>query len=317
MKKKLFLFLFLFMPLMVFVYFSNLNIVEKEYYGVIEIIEIKDSDAIPVSLKKIIDGDTIVVNLWNEEKRIRIVGYDAYEKNTPKGSQATNYLKSLCEDSSVYLDVDDLEPKDKYGRTLGYVWCKKQNNKAYVSVTKSFLLLRPDLIEKTLEIPPDEHPYKVWLSEHNLKIISDRTIKIVLYNISGSYTFYERNITLKLTGGIYKIKSNIFVNSTFLNLLTEEEKRIILKALTLNTQIVTEEITTTLTKTITVGLNITTKVETKIFTTTKTITKEAQVITKTEEITLIEQIALDEKIIGLVLAILIGIIMAILLIKRK
>ncbi|MFZ8850232.1 MAG: hypothetical protein ACO2OV_08435, partial [Thermoproteota archaeon] len=172
----------------------------------------------------------------------------------------------------VYLDIDDLEPKDKYNRTLGYLYCKKENEEIYRPVTKSFLILRPDLVKKPLQIPPDEHPYTVWLTKHFIKIVSDVKFDLYVYNLTGNYKLNEKNVTL--TGGYYVIESNLFINIKELNLLTDKSKTITLEASY-------KEATVTITETFTVSETMTktntiyeTKTTTEKFnyTTTNTIT---------------------------------------------
>ncbi|MFZ8849225.1 MAG: thermonuclease family protein, partial [Thermoproteota archaeon] len=150
-------FVLIFLIFTSYIFQYNLFFPQENFY--IKIIEFYDkTDSIKVDLIRVIDGDTVEVSSWNEKRRVRIVGYDAYELSEPKGLEAKSYLEYLCVNAEVYLDVDDLEPKDKYNRTLGYLYCKKENEEIYRSVTKSFLILRPDLVKKPLQIPPDEHP---------------------------------------------------------------------------------------------------------------------------------------------------------------
>jgi len=264
-----FVLIFLIFTLYIFQY--NLFFPQENFY--IKIIEFYDkTDSIKVDLIRVIDGDTVEVSSWNEKRRVRIVGYDAYELSEPKGLEAKSYLEYLCVNAEVYLDVDDLEPKDKYNRTLGYLYCKKENEEIYRSVTKSFLILRPDLVKKPLQIPPDEHPYTVWLTKHFIKIVSDVKFDLYVYNLTGNYKLNEKNVTL--TGGYYVIESNLFINIKELNLLTDKSKTITLEASY-------KEATVTITETFTVSETMTktntiyeTKTTTEKFnyTTTNTIT---------------------------------------------
>ena len=88
----------------------------------------------------VIDGDTIDVVLPSEDgnartARVRLVGIDAPEsanhdtsKNTPEGTEATEYLRSILPaGTDVYLqtDVTDI---DKYDRLLRYVWLELPEN---------------------------------------------------------------------------------------------------------------------------------------------------------------------------------------------
>lgn len=86
-----------------------------------------------VTLKRVVDGDTIVVLKSNQEEiRVRMIGVDTPEsvhpdetKNTTEGDVASAYTKSqLKQGQTLYLEYDE-EPLDRYGRTLAYVWLQK------------------------------------------------------------------------------------------------------------------------------------------------------------------------------------------------
>ena len=72
----------------------------------------------------VIDGDTIVLD---GDERVRLIGIDTPETKDPRkpvqyfGKQAYEFTKRLVEGLKVRLDYD-LDKKDKYGRTLAYVY---------------------------------------------------------------------------------------------------------------------------------------------------------------------------------------------------
>ena len=77
---------------------------------------------------KVIDGDTIEVNLDGVLTTVRLLGIDTPEsvnpdesKNCEEGIVASNFTKSLLNGTHVYLEYDQ-ELTDKYGRTLAYVY---------------------------------------------------------------------------------------------------------------------------------------------------------------------------------------------------
>jgi len=77
-------------------------------------------------VKRVIDGDTI--QLSNGE-RVRLIGVDTPETKHPKkpveyfGKEASAFTKKMVEGKSVTLKYD-WQRKDKYGRTLAYVYLK-------------------------------------------------------------------------------------------------------------------------------------------------------------------------------------------------
>ena len=83
------------------------------------------------NLVRVVDGDTIVVSKDSEEYKVRLIGIDTPEsvhsdasQNNEYGVMASNYTKSLLEDTTtVYLEFDQ-EETDPYGRKLAYVWLK-------------------------------------------------------------------------------------------------------------------------------------------------------------------------------------------------
>lgn len=84
----------------------------------------------PVTLKRVVDGDTIIVLDSNQnEVRVRMIGVDTPEsvhpdesKNTMDGDIASAYTKSqLTPGQTLHLEYDK-ERLDQYGRTLAYVW---------------------------------------------------------------------------------------------------------------------------------------------------------------------------------------------------
>ena len=145
---------------------------------------------------------------------------------------------------------------------MGYLYCKKGNEEIYRSITKSFLILRPDLVKRTLQIPPDEHPYTVWVTKHFIKIVSNANFNLYVYNLTGNYKLNETNVVL--TGGYYVIESNLFINIKELNLLTDKSKTITLEAKY-------KETTVTITETSTVSETVT---ETHTVYETKTVTEK-------------------------------------------
>jgi len=84
----------------------------------------KDISAHNVWVKRVIDGDTIV--LGNNE-RVRYIGVNTPETHHPKkgieyyGPEAADFNKKLVLGKSVKLEFD-AEKYDKYGRTLAYVY---------------------------------------------------------------------------------------------------------------------------------------------------------------------------------------------------
>jgi micrococcal nuclease len=79
---------------------------------------------------KVIDGDTIKVDIGGEIETVRLIGIDTPEIANPYnpredyfGPEAAQYAKQLMERQLVYLIPDPMESnRDKYDRLLRYVF---------------------------------------------------------------------------------------------------------------------------------------------------------------------------------------------------
>lgn len=81
-------------------------------------------------VKRIVDGDTFVAIKEGKDVKIRLIGVDTPEsvakgdreyRNCEEGKIASDFLKELIENKTVFLEYD-IETKDKYGRDLCYVY---------------------------------------------------------------------------------------------------------------------------------------------------------------------------------------------------
>lgn len=77
---------------------------------------------------RVVDGDTIIVDIDGEKTRVRFIGVDTPESvnpdkslNTVQGAIAADYTKELLTGKQVYLEYDK-EHTDKYDRVLAYVY---------------------------------------------------------------------------------------------------------------------------------------------------------------------------------------------------
>lgn len=71
-----------------------------------------------LKVTRIIDGDTIVIS---SGETVRLIGIDAPEKKDCYSNNATNRLQELVLDKEITFEYDQNE-KDRYGRTLLYIW---------------------------------------------------------------------------------------------------------------------------------------------------------------------------------------------------
>ncbi|MDR1204985.1 MAG: thermonuclease family protein [Peptococcaceae bacterium] len=77
---------------------------------------------------RVVDGDTLVVDVDGTEEHVRLIGVDTpesvhpdKERNVPYGAVASDFTKKLAEDKTVTLELD-VQERDRYGRLLAYVY---------------------------------------------------------------------------------------------------------------------------------------------------------------------------------------------------
>jgi len=82
-----------------------------------------------VKVTKIVDGDTIKVEINNQIETVRLIGIDTPETKDPRktvqcfGKEASEKTKELLENKMVRLEADSTQTdRDKYGRLLRYIY---------------------------------------------------------------------------------------------------------------------------------------------------------------------------------------------------
>lgn len=77
---------------------------------------------------RVVDGDTIIVDIDGDETRVRLIGIDTPESvhpddtlNSESGKIALDFTSELLTGKQVYLEYGE-EKTDKYDRTLAYVF---------------------------------------------------------------------------------------------------------------------------------------------------------------------------------------------------
>jgi micrococcal nuclease len=91
------------------------------------------------TVTRVIDGDTIDVSLPGGIRRVRLIGVDAAEPNSPDpalrtvAAAATDALTELVDGRDVVLEADRSET-DRYGRLLRYVWLESSGGLSNVNV---------------------------------------------------------------------------------------------------------------------------------------------------------------------------------------
>lgn len=87
----------------------------------------------PATVVRIVDGDTLVADVGGREERVRLIGIDTPETVDPRkpvqcfGREASAYAAQLLPPGTSITLVADVEPRDRYQRTLSYVYRNSDN----------------------------------------------------------------------------------------------------------------------------------------------------------------------------------------------
>jgi endonuclease YncB( thermonuclease family) len=83
--------------------------------------------AVPAVVAQVVDGDTFVAVIGGRRDPVRVIGVDTPETVAPGrpvepyGKQASTFARYWLDRATVRL-AGDVEPRDRYGRLLAYVW---------------------------------------------------------------------------------------------------------------------------------------------------------------------------------------------------
>lgn len=102
-----------------------------------------DTEFVKATVVRVVDGDTIVVNIDSEgDYKVRLIGVNTPEsvasaeylekkgiENCEEGKEASDFTKEILSGyDCVYLE-GDVEAQDRYGRELRYVWLELPEDK--------------------------------------------------------------------------------------------------------------------------------------------------------------------------------------------
>ena len=78
-------------------------------------------------VRRVVDGDTLVVAFGGDDERVRLIGIDTPESVDPRrpveclGKEAAAHLRGLVPNGTEVRLERDVEPRDRYDRLLAYV----------------------------------------------------------------------------------------------------------------------------------------------------------------------------------------------------
>lgn len=90
-------------------------------------------------VRRVVDGDTIIIDILGREYTVRMLGINTPETVDPRkpaecfGKQASDETKKILKDGEVKIETDDIVGQfDKYNRLLAYVSLNNQDINAYL-----------------------------------------------------------------------------------------------------------------------------------------------------------------------------------------
>lgn len=131
--------------------------------------ELKEENAefVKATLVRVVDGDTIVVDIDGTEAKVRLIGINTPESvapdsyrvsNSEEGVLASEYVKDLLKNTTTVYLQKDISDTDKYDRLLRYVWLEIPEdthniNEISTKMLNGILLL--DNVAEPVEYEPD------------------------------------------------------------------------------------------------------------------------------------------------------------------
>jgi len=134
------------------------------------------------TVKYVEDGDTIDVIFAPENKdirgiqRIRLVGIDTPELDTPEGKKVKDLVEKMCLGKVVKLEVDDERQYDKYYRILAVIYINGLNLNAY--------LLKEGYARPLVILPSEFIPYASFIYSPEEPPVN----QIITFDASSSYS---------------------------------------------------------------------------------------------------------------------------------
>ncbi|HVM29749.1 MAG TPA: thermonuclease family protein [Candidatus Limnocylindrales bacterium] len=107
---------------------------------------------------RVVDGDTIVVRIGEQQMRLRYIGIDAPELGDPApepwADEATEANRMLVANQTVFLERD-VSDTDRFARLLRYVWLRAH----FADGTERWTMVNLELVRlgfaRAVSYPPD------------------------------------------------------------------------------------------------------------------------------------------------------------------
>lgn len=115
-------------------------IVIAQLLMVVAVSGLAEAEVISGKVKKVIDGDSILLRTGRTTHEIRLWGVDSPEYDQPHGSSAAAYLRKKIDNRHVRVNVKN---RDSYGRLVGIVYIENRSvNRDLVRKGKAWVYSR-------------------------------------------------------------------------------------------------------------------------------------------------------------------------------
>ncbi|MFN4045860.1 MAG: thermonuclease family protein [Acidilobaceae archaeon] len=126
---------------------------------------------------RVIDGDTVDVDiievykerfseLKNKRERIRLADINAPELGSVEGETSKLFLARLLQGAQVYVDIDDVYVRDRYGRIVAVIY-KPVNNTHAVNVNMLLVVENmANIVDYRNEFDPQKWQLHVEIPRH-------------------------------------------------------------------------------------------------------------------------------------------------------
>lgn len=95
----------------------------------------------PGLVRRVLDGDTLVVAVEARPQTVRLIGVDAPERGRPFAAEAAQFVRALVAGRAVWLE-GDVQSHDRYARRLAYVWTAPPRHRDAPEVRRTMLNAR-------------------------------------------------------------------------------------------------------------------------------------------------------------------------------
>lgn len=113
------------------------------------------------TIVRVVDGDTFVISIGGEDRKVRLIGIDAPEsvssdeaKNCEEGRAAAAFARSLLPSGTTVWTTREVSDTDRYGRLLRHIWLRDPAGADPAEAMVDAVLVREGHAQAT-DWPPD------------------------------------------------------------------------------------------------------------------------------------------------------------------